>query len=300
MHDHIASTAEHEFSARLMGCDAHVSIVHADGDEARALFADAMTVGRTFERTFSRFDPSSELSQLNRERTMAVSPLFQEAFRFAQQLFDSTSGVFNPLFRVRSLGYDRTFSEVGDRAVCDDVAYNTDFSSIEFDVARGVISLRDDQELDFGGFVKCQAAQEMAAGIRGVAGVVVNIGGDLYVRGADGAGKDFTFSVYDPVHDRYPLAIPARDAAVATSGTYRRTWLANTKQVHHILQGAHESAEQDVVSATVVHSTGAIADGYATTAVVLGAEHGARFLRDQQVPFILITTSGDVIQEITT
>ena len=146
--------------------------------------------------------------------------------------------------------------------------------------------------------MKCQATQAMAEAMQGVDGVVVNVGGDLYVRGADGAGKDFTFSVYDPVHDRFPLTIPARDAAVATSGTYRRTWQVGAARVHHIMQDTRTSAQSDVVSATVVHPIGSCADGYATTAVVLGSERGAAFLQERQVPFVLITSQGAVVQRI--
>ncbi len=290
---------EYEFTSKLMGCDVFGSIVHDNETEAGMAYEASMDIGRHYECVFSRFRPDSELSRLNCTKRGNPSALFLKMFTLAQRLYRESHGVFNPLLRADLLGYDRTFSEV-ERVVSSHVpTYDTDFDAVVLQEETGTLILREGQVLDFGGFVKCCAAEAMARSITGVRGCIVNIGGDLFSTGSDANGKNFLFSVYNPITDAYPLALPAHNAAVATSGTYRRVWKRGDTAMHHILGSATDSARSDVVSATVVHSEGACADGYATVAVVLGSERGATFLQERGVLFALITNTGDIIHNTT-
>ncbi|MBP9749204.1 MAG: FAD:protein FMN transferase [Candidatus Pacebacteria bacterium] len=287
---------EHEFTTRLMGCDTMVSIVSASRARAETAYAHALTLGRDYEARFTRFHDDSELSRLNRERKASISPLFMDALLHARELYLETSGVFNVLLQVRSLGYTTDFTSMDKDTVGDSAIYNTNFMEVAIDGDTNTVSLSPGQQLDFGGFIKGHTAEVMARSVSDASGVVVNIGGDIYAHGLDVEGAPFRFSVYDPLIDSYPFAIPAERGAVATSGTYRRAWQRNAKMVHHILdRSGRENPDSDIISATVAHPVGYVADAYATVAVALGSDAARTFLSDRGRTFALITKDGSRI-----
>ena len=70
------------------------------------------------ERTWTRFDPSSEICELNEHAgsLTIVSPVTYELISLAEHARRATSGAFNPLLldHLVDLGYDRTWESVRD------------------------------------------------------------------------------------------------------------------------------------------------------------------------------------------
>jgi thiamine biosynthesis lipoprotein len=295
----MSTVQEHAFNTRLMGCDAAVSIVTDDFDRATIAFERAIALGRATEARFSRFLPDSELSTLNREKTNIVSPEFMRALMTAFSLYQETQQVFNVLTQVRARGYSSDFDHM-EREVTIGVPlpYNSDLEQVIVDEDTRLVVLRADQELDFGGFMKGHTAEVLAQSMTDMQGVIVNIGGDCYATGRDAQHKPFMFSVYNPITDAYPLALPIHGSgAIATSGTYRRTWRLNGAPVHHIV--GVQGGSDDLVSATVVHPLGGRADAYATTAIALGSAGAVQFLDRMHTPYVLITSEGQLIRNTT-
>jgi thiamine biosynthesis lipoprotein ApbE len=97
-----------------------------------------------------------------------------------------------------------------------------------------------------------ERAAETALRSPGVTGVVVNIGGDLVVRGL---GSD-RVSVADPRSDAEnsaPLAVlNVSDRAVATSGSYRRGFEIGGQHYSHIVDPRTGQTAEAIIGATVV------------------------------------------------
>ena len=62
-----------------------------------------------------------------------------------------------------------------------------------------------------------------------------------------------------------------REAAVATSGDYMQAFTADF-QHHHIINPRTGYSSTELASATIVANSGAMADGLATAAMVMGVE----------------------------
>jgi thiamine biosynthesis lipoprotein len=73
------------------------------------------------------------------------------------------------------------------------------------------------------------------------------------------------------------------DAAVATSGTDYRRWHTEDGHIrHHIIDPrTGESAETDVLSATVIHEHAPTAEAYAKAMILRGANAGLDWLNHQ-------------------
>ncbi len=283
-----------------MGSDLEMSIIVDDEITALREHDKALAFGISLEKRFSRFLPDSELTLLNTQKSVEVSPEFLDVFLIGRTLYRETKGIFNPLVQIERFGYTKTFVSIeGIAPLEEETAYDTDMERIIVDEQTRRITLAEGQRLDFGGFLKGYAAEMMTRGMNNVAGAIVNLGGDIFTTGTDIDGKPFLFSVFNPVAESTEVSIPVENAGLATSGTYRRAWETKRGRKHHILSGnGQDNPETDVISATVISTDGFRSDAYATTAIVLGSIDAQLFLKVCGAQFVLITTSGSLISNI--
>ena len=280
-----------------MGSDLSISIIASDEQHALREHDTALALGSAFEQRFSRFLPDSELSRLNTEKSIEVSPEFLEIFLIGRTLYRETKGIFNPLVQIERFGYTKTFQSVsGITPVEEKLPYNIDMESIVVDETNRRITLNEGQRLDFGGFLKGYAAEAMAKGMKNVSGAIVNLGGDIFTVGRDTEGHQFQFDILNPVSGISDTSIAVENAGIATSGTYRRVWNTEKGMKHHILsEKGDDNPNSDLVSATIIDSRGHCSDAYATVAIVLGSKNAQPFLQTHAARFVLITKSGSLI-----
>jgi thiamine biosynthesis lipoprotein len=97
----------------------------------------------------------------------------------------------------------------------------------------------------------------------GVENFTINAGGDVITRGRPKPGEPWRIGIQHPWSRHAVAAVVAgTDLAIATSGRYERG--------EHIIDPVTGGAPAGLMSATVIAATLALADGYATAAVVLG------------------------------
>jgi hypothetical protein len=128
-------------------------------------------------------------------------------------------------------------------------------------------------------------------------GLVINIGGDLVVRGALAE----TVRIADPKADAEndePLArLLIRNRAVATSGNYRRGVEINGRWYSHIVDPRTALPVDHVISATVVAPQAADAGALATAFCVLTPEESLRLAASlPEVECLLVTKDGERVE----
>lgn len=258
----------------------------------RALF-------EAWEQTLSRFRPDSELSYVNARasRPVIVSALFLRVLRAALDAARATNGIYDPtlLHQVVGAGYDRSFAELAPTgpALSYHAAPGGGWRSIRLDPDRGMVTLPAGVALDLGGIAKgmaVDAAMDLLAGM-GAACAAVEAGGDLRVHGLP------------PGQTAWPVAVQLKEShetvalrrgALATSSVSRRTWTRGDVKRHHLLDPrTGESTRNGMWSVTVSAPRCAQADVAAKTALVLGAEGGARFLAERGLTALLVTSDGE-------
>jgi thiamine biosynthesis lipoprotein len=153
-------------------------------------------------------------------------------------------------------------------ALCDRI---TEESRGAFDVTIGADPRVEPREgfgpIDPSGLVKGWALDRAGELLRseGVANFSINAGGDVLTRGRPEPGARWRVGIQHP-WDRMSIAavVGATDLAIATSGRYERG--------EHIIDPRTGAPPHGLMAVTVVGDELAIADGYATAAVVLGPE----------------------------
>jgi thiamine biosynthesis lipoprotein ApbE len=133
-----------------------------------------------------------------------------------------------------------------------------------------------------------------AALAAGATGVVVNVGGDIVVRGA----VRETVALRDPgapADNASPMAeLVVSDKAVATSGGYRRGFDIGGRHYSHIVDPRTGQPAGHVLSATVVAPNAVDAGALATAMCVLSPDESARLAA--QVPgveYLLVLAGGE-------
>lgn len=264
--------------------------------EVAGAAADPAAWFERLERLWSRFDPSSALSQLNRRagRWVIVPPLLYLAVERALAGARLTGGAFDPtiLPALIAAGYGRSF-ELGPTEPGPAVPAGR-WRGVR--LAAGAVFLPLGVALDLGGIGKGLAVDLVLRRLRRSqpnSSLMVNAGGDLslWVREGD---APWVVEVADPFEpDRVLATVSLRRGAVATSSILGRRWGADR---HHIIDpGTGMPANSGLVAATVFAPTAALADVLAKASVVLGAERALRLLTSRGCHGLLVTADRDVI-----
>ena len=268
----VRPTAERRF--RAMGTNAHVVIVGPGSPERLTMSVERIA---ELEQRWSRFDPSSEVSQLNQAHgeRRAVARETIDLIAHGVAAWRLTNGTFNPMMasQIAELGYDRPFDDLTtSRAAGDNPVPATGCGEIVIDRDRGEVQLPPDIGFDPGGIGKGLAADIISQELidDGAWGVLINLGGDLAVKGLPPQGVEWVVTISEPsVSAQTITTARLRDSGLATSSSAKRRWSSEASTHHHILDpetGA--SATSDAVLATVIAGTAWWAEVVATSLVV--------------------------------
>ena len=287
-------------SFRAMSTEVRVETPTLDAD---ASDERAQRVARLFERVelrFSRFRPSSELSRLNASHgPMRVSDELFDALVRALAHHELTRGIFDPAIGASLLvaGYDRSFAPGAlDRSAAPGRAPRASLTEVRLDHASRTVWRPAHVQLDLGGMLKGHAV-DLAASLLDVPGFV-DAGGDARVVGAPPDADAWVVDVEDPRSaERTLLSLALRRGAIATSAPNRRRWSAGGLAMHHLIDPRTGApARSDLAQVTVLAPTVELADVLAKTALVLGADEGARALSAiDGVSAVLAHERGDVV-----
>jgi thiamine biosynthesis lipoprotein len=193
-----------------------------------------------------------------------------------------TGGGFDPtlLDALRRAGYDRSFDELADGADRNggwDVprlsVTRPGPTDIVFDA--GSIMLPEGMGFDPGGIGKGLAADLISELLieAGAAGVCVNMGGDLRVRGESPTGAGWTLAIEHPWCATPIALVGVWDGAVATSSVLRRVWNVGGETRHHLIDPATaEPSTSDLALASVVAGDAWLAEVLAKAVLLRGAD----------------------------
>lgn len=267
---------------RAMGTEIELLV---DADDAATAFAASEAEFHRLEALLSRFRPDSELSRLNRDGSIEAGPDLRRVVELALTARASTHGRFDPTVHdaLVAAGYDRTFDDVAEEINGAPASPVPAAGAVQIDGRR--ISVAAGVRIDLGGIGKGYAA-DRAADILAAAGpCLVNAGGDIATRGGTWpVGVETTAGT---------ITLEISGAALATSGSDRRTWRRNGTTLHHLIDPRTGApADSDVVRVTVVAPDAVAAEVAATSLFLAGAERGAAEADAARLPAVIVDTRG--------
>jgi thiamine biosynthesis lipoprotein len=291
-----------------MGTDVELLAVGADDAAMATLRTLAVDALEAREARWSRFRPTSELCRVN-DAAGAPVVVSRSTFALIARAVDAwhdTNGRYDPtvLAALEAAGYDRDFDAVaptGDETV-DTTAAVPGCADVELDDIVSAVALPAGVALDLGGIGKGAAADEvsaelLAAGVRGVTGVLVNLGGDLRARGDAPPPHGWVIAVDDPLESGRTGLLALGEGAVATSTRLRRTWTRGQRTLHHLIDPRTGApAESGVASVTVVAGEAWRAEVLAKAAFVAGVVEGRALIESAGATGLLVADDGAVVE----
>ena len=319
-----ALDASRVISFFIFNTDVHMHVYAADGEDetdpaVRSRLDGALIACRNrclfFEERFSRMREGSDIARAHAAspEPVEVAPetadLVRQAIGYcerSQGFFDITMGTVTSLWDFHrgivpsSLALSRALPHVGYGKIS--VGESVD--------GVPTLAITDPATiLDLGGVAKGYIADDLARLLeeRGVTRFVLNLGGNVLVRGGRAedvdarppvhAGEPWKIGIVNPFDTaHYRAIVDVAEGSVVTSGLHERRFTRGGVTYHHILSPTDGMpAKTNVVSATIVAPRSMDCDGYSTTALMMGADRALAFVeRLQGIEAVIITDADEV------
>jgi len=299
----------------VMGTFAHLKAVSYDTDTAKKCVETAFTEIRKVDDLMSGYKSDSEISKVSRDAfkrpvkvssaTFEVLQKSAEFSRLSEGAFDITIGPLTELWRsaaeANSVPTDAELEQARSKVGYEKLFLDANELTVRFAV--------DGMKLDLGGIAKGYAIDRAIEAMQtgGAIGGMVDVGGDIRCFGLPRQDRDtWRIGLQNPTQiedggtnhvvgaGQVLLVLKLENAAVATSGGYRRFLLIEGKKYSHIMDRRTAAGAEALSSVTIISQNAIDADALATAVSVMGAEKGIALIeKTPKTEAILITPSPE-------
>lgn len=264
-------------------------------------------------KQMSTYDPTSEVSRFNDSsstdwfpvspETLQVVELAQEISRISKGAFDITVG---PLVEMWGFGpkprKDKHPSDTEIAAARKLVGYQ------HLQVRRVPAALRKDipgLRIDLSAIAKGYAVDKLAEILmsQGVENMLVEIGGEMLIKGKNASGKPWRIAIEKPQSDQRSIesVFYLTNSGMATSGNYRNFFVEEGQRYGHTIDpGTGRPVRHRLASVTVLATTAARADALATALLALGEERALELCQQEGIAAYLLLHQGEGLQHVMT
>jgi thiamine biosynthesis lipoprotein len=248
----------------------------------------------------SLFRADSELAAFNRARLgepFALSDEMHRVFAAALAVSRQTDGAFDmtvaPLVERWGFGTSPT-RRVPSTTTLVEARARLGWQSLHLDEAtRTVVKDRRDVQADLGGIAKGYGVDRVAATLDalGIGHYMVEVGGEVRTRGANGAGAPWQIGIEEPdaLPQRARLVVPLSGRAMATSGDYRNYFEQDGRRFSHEIDPVTGAPiAHALCSVTVVADDCMRADALATALIVMGPRRGLALAEAEGIAALFI------------
>jgi len=238
----------------------------------------------------SIFNPHSLVSKINRNETDSLNSILKQILEISLQVSEETEGAFDCTVGalVNLWGFGNDFNPNSSENALVKALETVGYKKIKIDKDR-VIKENPDTQLNFNAIAKGYCVDMVTAFLssKGLENFIVDIGGELYVSGKRTPQQKWRVGIQKPTENRddeiaAEEVMELKNMAVATSGNYRNYIEENGKRYGHTINPHTGYPEtNDLLSVTVLASTCALADAYATAFMVMGKEKARTFVEQQ-------------------
>ncbi|TXE20432.1 FAD:protein FMN transferase [Psychroflexus gondwanensis] len=258
--------------------------------------------------SMSTYMPESDISRINSGELVVVDQNFQKVFKASKRIYEDTQGYFDPsvgllvnAYGFGPLGYSEDVTE----KQIDSLFQFVGFNHIQLSEDAQVASSLPVFYLDFNAIAKGYTVDVFGEYLhsKGVNNYLVEIGGEVRVKGKNlEKASPWKVGIELPVANNsreLMYGIQLKNESLATSGNYRKfrsDSLSGKKYVHTINPNTGQSQKTDILSASVITTTCADADAYATAFMAMGLEKSVQFIEKQnaiKVIFIYSDSEGN-------
>ena len=259
------------------------------------------------DNSLSPFNPNSVITHVNRNEETELDSFFVHVFHLAKKISDETHGAFDitvaPLVNAWGFGFKKSAGV--DSLVVDSLRQMTGYQKIGLQDNR-IIKKDPRMMLDCSAIAKGFGVDAVAMLLerKGIKNYMVDIGGEVVVRGKNSKMNAWRIGINKPIDDSLSVnqelqtVLAISDVGMATSGNYRNFYYKGGKKYAHTIDPrTGYPVQHNILSATVVAKDCMSADAYATAFMVMGLEEAERFANahpDIDACFIYTDGNGEL------
>jgi len=255
---------------------------HITYQHPRSLEDSIHAVLDRIDRSLSPFNKQSTISAVNSNTDLTADPMLADVFRRSMDIANETYGAFDitvaPLVNLWGFGF-KNMADVTPQKV-DSLRQYVGTDKVKLEKGR-IVKAHPNVMLDCSAIAKGYGVDAVGLMLesQGIANYMVEIGGEVRLRGCSPRGTLWNIGVTKPVDDSLSVrrdieqVIQTTDMAMATSGNYRNFYVKGGKKYAHTIDPrTGYPVQHSILSSTVLTADCATADAYATSFMVLGLD----------------------------
>lgn len=276
----------YENSGKAFGTEYHIKY-----ESYHDLHDSIIAVLGQVDNSLSVFNDESIISKINRNEPVVPDKMFRDVFSQAQQVSQQTDGAFDitvaPLVNLWGFGFKKSASV--SKTLIDSVMNIVGYQKVSMKDGR-IEKQNPNVMLDCSAIAKGYGVDMVARLLdrSGVNNYMVEIGGEIVVKGYNDVNKIWKIGIEKPVDDKtgsgnLQVVLPITNCALATSGNYRNFYFKDGKKYAHTIDPkTGYPVQHSLLSASVIAPTCAEADAYATAFMVMGMDKAKVLLKRQK------------------
>ena len=284
-----SSDSSQEYTSDVFAMDTYMTLT-AYGENAQEAVEAGIAEIQRLDDLLSTGKDTSEVAQINANGGGVLSEDTDYLVKRALDIYQSTNGAFDiSIYPVMQLWGFTTgnFAVPSESDLAAKLAL-VDAGKIILSEENGQtsISLPEGMEIDLGGIAKGYTSGRVMDVMKscGIKSAVINLGGNAHVLGNKTDGSQWKVGIQDPEDENgYLGGVSVTDKAIITSGGYERYFVDKDTGVkyHHIIDPkTGYSANNGLISVTIVSADSTLADGLSTSLFVLGTEDAITYCEE--------------------
>lgn len=249
---------------------------------------------------YDSFDQINNIKSINeanlQNKAIVVDEKIVDLLSFCKEAYTLTKGRVNVAmgsvlsiwhnFRTNGLAHPEKAS-LPSMDELENADNHTAIERMKIDFDKNIVSLLDPKmSLDVGAVAKGYAVEQIGKSLyeKGIAGYLLNIGGNIKTIGSKPDGEGFYVGIENPDQENeqepHIAYLKLTDMSLVTSGNYQRFYEVNGKRYHHIIDPATLMPSEYFSSVSIVCKSSAVADALSTALFTMSLEEGKKIISE--------------------
>lgn len=257
-------------------------------EEGRNFQQEIDSIFHAVDMSVNLWVDSSVICKVNRNEEVALDQIFIENFEIAQRAAVISNGYFDPTISplVAAWGFSAKTGDTITPQLVDSLKQLVDCRKVRIEDGK-LIKENPAMKLDFNAIAQGYTTDLVGALLdaKGIKSYIVDVGGEIFARGAKPDGKPWVVGIEKPAADWdservVQQRVELKDKGIVTSGSYRKYVERDGKRYSHCIDPmTGYPVEHNLLSATVIAETATWADALASICMVMGMERSLELVK---------------------
>ena len=246
------------------------------------------------DKSLSGYDTTSTVSRINRGENPPLDSLFIECFNLSKQVYRATDGAFDisaaPLFDIWGFGFRNNEKPSPEKIDSLLQFVGMEKLSIVYDSTTNASYLHKADirmQVNFNAIAQGYTCDFIGRELEkyGIVNYLLEVGGEIYCKGKNAKGTEWNVGIDKPLDGNFipgesvEAIVQVSGRGLVTSGNYRKFYIVDGEKYSHTIDPrTGYPVKHNLLSATVMAPTAAIADAYATYLMVIGLDEAKNFI----------------------